>query len=421
MNIFKITEVDIKNKKGNLKREAAGKVSSTKHFPIFTDNKEEKIFKPLSKTKPLSTPLFSYSEVYWSYLINKYIDPNTPVYSLAYCKGLSKEQPKYYEKGCLVKNILSEKEDLINILELFRKYPDTSVNIDDYTNYCEVQYDYVPILNSTFFSTRTDLRAQLSEQILTSILRRDDNYHYENISLVIKNGEITRVAPIIDVEFSEMFMYPDIKKLHRDKFSHYDEGLQPIFAYNKDLDYLENYDIFMRRLKEESVYDRTDRYHFSNLGKNIQTIVELHPEVAEGFLKKISAMKEEVARLDISFDDEFLGEFSSFDWEPTRMLYKDGVSEDNPEYQRKKKDVEASRISLDKEGFNSGLKKEVLWSITKLEETIKMYLGLKEGKTPNLVEYKNNTLYGPIERLPEDILEMFVKEIEKNRNSYQIK
>lgn len=217
MNIFEITELDIKNKTGNLKKAASSRVSSTKYFPTFRMNNKEKIFKPLSKTKPLSTPLFSYSEVYWSYLINKYIDQETPVYSLAYCKNLSLEQPKYYEKGCLVDNILDEGEELINIYELFEKYPDTLVNISDYINYCEVQYNYVSILNSTFFSERRDLRSKLAEQILCSILRRDANYHYENISLVIKNNKITRVAPIIDVEFSEFFMYPDNENVHKKK------------------------------------------------------------------------------------------------------------------------------------------------------------------------------------------------------------
>lgn len=420
MNLFEITELDIKDKSGNLKKEAIGKVSSTKYFPTFNCSGVDKIFKPLSKTKPYSTPLFSYSEVYWSYLINKYIDSNTPVYSLAYCKGLSEEQPKYYEKGCLVNNVLSEGEDLINILELFRKYPDSSVNINDYKNYCEVQYDYVPILKSIFFSNRSDLRANLSEQILTSILRRDDNYHYENVSLIIKNGEITRIAPIIDVEFSEMFMHPDVEEYHKNKFSNYDEGLQPLFMYNASLAYSDNFARFTERLTEESIYDQIDRYHFSNLWKNIQTIVELDEEVAINFLEKIKAMKEEVNNFTISFDDEFLGQFSSRDWEPTRMLYKDNVSPDNEEYQRKRRKAEASRIILDKEKFNSQLKSEVLWSINKLETVIELFLDIKVGKFPDLKEYQNNTLYGRINRLPEEVLKILLEALE-NKSKTLIK
>lgn len=421
MDIFKITELDIKNKTGNLNRKAAGKVSSTKYFPTFNIDGEEKIFKPLSKTKPLSTPLFSYSEVYWSYLINKYLDPNTPVYSLAYCHGLESEQPKYYEKGCLVKNVLKEGEDFINLLELFRKYQDSTVNIDNYTNYCEVQYDYVSILNSTFFSERPDLRAELAEQILISILRRDDNYHYENVSLITKNERITHLAPIIDVEFSEMFMYPDIEKLHNNKFSYYDEGLLPLFSYNSKKDYSENQAKFIERLTEESVYDRTDSYHFSNLWKNIREIVKLHPEIALQFLKKLQLMKKEVEKLDIEFDESFLGEFSSRDWEPTRMLYKDKVPADDLNYLRKKKEAEESRIILDQTTFNQKLKTEVLWSIKKLESTINFFLDLKAGKYPNLKEYQNTTLYEKVERLPEDILLMLLNELKNNPKSYSLK
>lgn len=414
MNLFEITTLDIKDKKGNLTKEAVGKVSSTKHFPIFNHGKVEKIFKPLSKTKPYSTPLFSYSEVYWSYLINKYIDPNTPVYSLAYCKGLSEEQPKYYEKGCIVPNILKDGEDLINILELFRKYPDSTVNIDNYINYCEVQYDYVPILNSTFFRSRPDLRKGLSEQILASILRRDDNYHYENVSLITKNGQITRIAPIIDVEFSQMFMHPDIEKYHKLKFSNYDEGLAPLFNYNNKVDYSDNLAKFAETLTEESVYDKTDSFHYSNLWKNIRTIVELDEDVAINFLDKMQAMKDEVCKLEIIFNPEFLGEFSSKDWEPTRMIYKEKTSPDNEEYQRKKKEAEESRIILNPDKFNSQLKSEVLWSIEKLEIAIKLFLQIKAGKIPNLENYQNNTLYEKVNRLPEEFLKMLLVEIEKD-------
>lgn len=416
-DIFKIEELNIKDKKGNLKKEASSKVSSTKFFPIFSIAGKEKIFKPLSKTKPLSTPLFSYSEVYWSYLINKYIDKSTPVYSLAYCKGLSKEQPKYYEKGCLVENILNEGEELINIYELFEKFPDPLVDISDYTNYCEVQYDYVPILNSTFFTENKALRSELAKQILCSILRRDANYHYENISLITKNDTIIRVAPIIDVEFSEMFMYPDFKNNHQLRFSYYDEGMQPLFSYNDSLSYEENNLNFLNRLSEGSIYDQTDPYHFSNLVKNLKAIVELEPLVVKDFLSKIKAMQEEVRNLTITFDSEFLSDFSTKDWEATRLIYKEGKSLNDPEYLRKKKEAEKSRITLNQEEFNKKLQKEVLLSIQKLEHVLRLLLNIKEGNIPNLRVYENTTLYGSIERLPEEILEILLPELKNSTNN----
>lgn len=420
-DVFRIEELNIKDKKGNLKSEASSKISSTKYFPIFDIAGKEKIFKPLSKTKPLSTPLFSYSEVYWSYLINKYIDENTPVYGLAYCKGLSNEQPKYYEKGCLVDNILAEGEELISIYELFEKYKDPLVDISDYTNYCEVQYDYTAILNSEFFTKNKELRKELIKQILCSILRRDANYHYENISLIIKDNIISRVAPIIDLEFSEMFMYPDLEERHKARFSHYDEGMAPLFYYNDDLSYEENSSIFLTKLIEGTVYDQTDSYHFSNLLKNLSTIVILEPLVVKDFLNKIEAMKEEVKRFDIQFNTNFLGKFSSKDWEATRMLYKEGKLPTDEEYLIKKAEAIESKITLDEKSFNKGLKKEVLWNIEKLEQVLKLLMAVKNEEIPNLKIYKNETLYGPVNRIPEEILEILIKEIAMSNHGNFVK
>ncbi len=46
---------------GNLKAEAVGVVSGEKHFPVFEGGM---VFKPLTKSKPLSTLLFAYAEVF---------------------------------------------------------------------------------------------------------------------------------------------------------------------------------------------------------------------------------------------------------------------------------------------------------------------------------------------------------------------
>ena len=54
---------------GNLTAEAVGVVKGEKHFPVYSGNR---IFKPLSKSKPFSTPLFAYAEVFWSNVINEY-------------------------------------------------------------------------------------------------------------------------------------------------------------------------------------------------------------------------------------------------------------------------------------------------------------------------------------------------------------
>ena len=80
---YKVTHYQYKDRIGNLKAEAVGVVSGEKHFPIFPGNM---IFKPLTKSKPFSTPLYAYAEVFWSTVINKYFMP-APQYELATCEG----------------------------------------------------------------------------------------------------------------------------------------------------------------------------------------------------------------------------------------------------------------------------------------------------------------------------------------------
>ena len=73
-NLFKVVQLNDEKKIGILKSEASSSVKSTKIFPIYFIDGKKMIYKPLSKTKPLTTPFFAYSEVYWSYIIQKYFD-----------------------------------------------------------------------------------------------------------------------------------------------------------------------------------------------------------------------------------------------------------------------------------------------------------------------------------------------------------
>ena len=266
--MYCVKSLDYYNRTGNLKSEASGVVSSTKYFPTYGD----KIFKPLSKIKPLSTPLFAYAEVYWSNIINRFIDDKTPIYSLARCFNIDKEQAKYYDKGTLVDNVLGEGEYLVNILELFRMYPDENVDIDNYINYCEMIYDFEIILKSNFFIEHKDLARKLAEQVLTSILRRDDNYHYENVSLIFKDGKVKYAAPMIDMEFSQFFMYPDELDTHEAKFSLYDDGMCPIFNYDDNLSYEENVVKFLDVVENGSIHDNFSRSRSYLLMRNIRCI-----------------------------------------------------------------------------------------------------------------------------------------------------
>ena len=116
-------------------------------------------------------------------------------------------------------------------------------------------------------------------------------------------------------------------------------------------------------------------------------------------------MREEVINIDIPFNDNYLGEFSSNDWEPTRMLLKDGYNENDDYYKQAKEKAEKSRIKLNHKEFNDQLKKEVLWSIDKLIYILKVYLDINDNKIIDIRNYKEETLY-PSERQSEEELEL---------------
>lgn len=80
------------------------------------------IFKPLTKSKPFSTPLYAYAEVFWSTIINEYFMP-APRYELAICEGYEAVNEKYLDYGTTVPMAYKEGESLLNLLEFFRKYP----------------------------------------------------------------------------------------------------------------------------------------------------------------------------------------------------------------------------------------------------------------------------------------------------------
>jgi len=67
-------------------------------------------------------------------VINEYF-VSAPLYQLAFCHGYEEETQKYYDYGTVVPRIYNEDEQLLNLLEFFRKYPDKKVDIDQYENY----------------------------------------------------------------------------------------------------------------------------------------------------------------------------------------------------------------------------------------------------------------------------------------------
>ena len=262
---------------GNLKAEAAGVVKSEKHFPIFDGNL---VFKPLTKSKPLSTPLFAYAEVFWSWVIQEYFE-DVPKYQLAFCSGYEKETEKYYDYGTVVPLIYGEGEHLVNLLEFFRGYPDKKVEIDNYENYCQMFYDYTQILESDYFQKHTDMAEELAMQILISILKGDQNYHYENVAFICNGtGKILRLAPMLDHEFSTYFMFPDSWERHIYCLKELERSIEGDEVQPKEYAWIKN--VKEREMTEKSAVC---------LNRNLLYIKEHYPKICEKFLEKLKILE----------------------------------------------------------------------------------------------------------------------------------
>lgn len=272
---------------GNLEAEAVGVVSGEKHFPVFEGRM---IFKPLTKSKPLSTPLFAYAEVFWSWVIRTYF-VSAPQYQLAFCRGYEAETEKYYDYGTVCPMIYEEGEHLVNLLEFFRKYPDEKVYIDDYINYCQMFYDYTEILEADYFQQHRDIAKELAMQILVSVLKGDQNYHYENIAFVCDaSGKILRLAPMIDHEFSAYFMFPDSMPRHRFWLQELKRSIEgkPV----EPDEYRSFPNERERRLMEKSAVC---------LHRNLCYVKEHYPEVTAAFLGKLRRLKKDLQQEKESF------------------------------------------------------------------------------------------------------------------------
>lgn len=336
----------------NLSVQAQGTVKSNKFFPVFLENEKEIIFKPLSKTKPLSTPYFAYSEVFWSTIINRYFDSKTPIYKLAICKNIDKEFESKYSYGTVVSSIEKSTYDLVNLYEIFRDFSDPSVDIKDYINYCEKFYDYRCIFESNFMKERVDIAQDFAMQVLISILKIDQNYHYENPLFYSKNGEICAVAPMIDHEFSTMFLYLDDPQLNKKRFYRGVDSLR--MAKNSSTD------IFAALMYES----------FPSLSKNLDTIILNYPEIVNLFLEKLKDFIHdfEADKL-ILEDNNYLFSFNSSDFMIGHARYKA-----HNEEQAKKLEVELTKYNPDIDDISNIIYNEVLQSSQILEQELEKRL-----------------------------------------------
>lgn len=169
----------------------------------------------------------------------------------------------------------------MNLLEFFRKNPDEKVDIDNYENYCQMFYDYTAILESDFFQNNKMLAEQLALQILISVLRGDQNYHYENVAFLCDStGKIINMAPMIDHEFSTYFMFPDDLVQHIYWFEQLKRSIVGKDVSSDEFPWISNPK--ERELMEKSAVC---------LYKNLLYIKEHYPEVAAAFLESVKQLE----------------------------------------------------------------------------------------------------------------------------------
>lgn len=353
--LFKVIDLSDKEKIGVMVAEAHSKVKSTKEFPLYMIDGKKMIYKPLSKTKPLTTPFFAYSEVYWSYIINKYFDSKAPRYYLAETKQEDDIKSKYYNKGVLVETLTPNNEKLINLYDYFNKYPDGKVDIKDYINYCMMNYDYTMILESDFITNNKEIGEGLAYQILLSILREDQNFHYENINFTFKNNHLL-LEPPIDFEFSTPFLYPDDEKIYEYEQRKYFNSVK--IDYEKD-----EVSEFLKKiaLKKGFLLD-------SKIIRNICLIVKLYPDIVLKFVKNLDRFIEDYD-ISINDPDNYIGLLNSDYWRVGHALYKDNNLE---EYERLKKEI--SLININKEDIFKRISSDGLEFSKHLNLTLKIYL-----------------------------------------------
>lgn len=311
---WSVSHYDYRNKIKNLNSTAQGVVKSNKFFPVFLEKEKEIIFKPLSKTKPLSTPYFAYSEVFWSTIINRYFDDTTPIYKLAICQNIEDDFTNKYHHGTVVSSLVNPTEKLINLYEIFRDFPDPSVDISNYINFCEKFYDYRSIFASIIMKENQDLARKFAKQVLLSILKLDQNYHYENVLFKERDNEIKTIAPMIDHEFSTMFLYLDNMEMNQKRFQ---EALSSLIASKENLK-----DIF-----ELLHYDA-----FAILSKNLDIIISEYREVSIEFLEQLKVFIKDFQEEPLLLENHnYLTSFNSYNFQIGQALYKNN----NPEGARR--------------------------------------------------------------------------------------
>lgn len=323
---FTIKQLMYNDRVRSLTVSASGVVQSNKFYPVFALDGKEFIFKPISQSKPLATAFFPLAECFWSEILERYFPFPAVSYQRAVCKGYHEAEPKYLNEGCLSMNVLVEGEKLVNLHEYFQEHPDPSVNIQYYKNYCLMYYDFVPIFRSELFMERRDLAEQLAMQILESMLVGNENFHYENVAFICdQDGNVLRLCPPLDNEFSLYFLFPDDLERQMTFFRIHLQG------------------ILGNALDEDDALTKS-----SFLFENLQYIHIFFPQVVEAFVKGLQRLQKDLTdelllqELEASLDEQSIS-CDSCAWRVGRARYHD---KDEIAAQRYERQLHTTEVDL---------------------------------------------------------------------------
>ncbi len=195
------------------------------------------------------------------------------------------------------------------------------------------------------------LGEQLDYQILLSILRLDQNYHYENPLFYEKNGQIVSITPSIDYEFFTMFMYLDNLKLNREK-------------YNVALNQL------LLKRDEKDIFEILKYETFATIPQNIDKIIEKYPQVVSKFLKKLRMLITGLEESGIKLEDNgYITPFNSSNYRIGHARFKE-----NDELKALELEKILPQYNIDIDNVNNVVYDETLNTCKKLKKELEKRL-----------------------------------------------
>ena len=272
---------------------------------------------------------------------------------------------------------------------------------------------------------------QLAMQVLISVLKGDQNYHYENVAFLCdKDGGIISLAPMIDHEFSTYFMFPDDISRHVYWLMELSKSIRGWEVRPGEYDNFK--DPEERKLMEKSA---------TCIHKNLLYIKEHYPQTTEEFLDKAEKLKTALTEASEDFlirgNTEYPDCADSSAWLIGKARYKDKDEEKASAYEAelygkgKKldfRDVSISAINEIKAGFQvkpysffkslrtrSRSSLEKIWNASYTYKNIIFFAYVNDDKVRFVVKKKGGGIK-PV--LPEDFVKIFELTEDKVRAYY---